>query len=546
MTRRFALTLAGLTLAAAVAMTAGCGQSQSKYDAMTPAQQVMAAGRAGPVAEAAAALDLLLDHECPIIRAQAAQTLGMWAAVDDAYLVLKALGHADPLVRGMAQAAYIEHNAYGLAPLVTEGNLIEVPPAVLEALAAMEDPAGMVRVRPIIEGLRDALRTQLDGDAVTAVLAADVLAHIGDVGARRRLITLSSSKDDAILAKVARACVRDDMILGPTLLPSIYETGGTTADRAVMRALVAAPDPRLAGLLLKGMASGDAAVRHNAIRAMGNLGGAAPVPQLAAALKRGGDTSADILRALGAIGLPAADVLREYLNGRPSPDLEVTALLALAPNASRDDIPALTKRLASANRNVRAASASALGKIAHPSAQAALVETLADEDPLVRAAAAKALGQIGTLYAAQTLVPMLKDPSPLVGSMAAWGLGQSKYPDAVQPLIEVARARPSRDATPARVGEMFGWPELAAVEALGRIATPEAVAFLVNAADTQSWLLRATVMQALGTTRNSSPEVTKVLHDALADPVNLVRAQAHLALSARPQPMQVPEAAQAE
>jgi HEAT repeat protein len=281
------------------------------------------------------------------------------------------------------------------------------------------------------------------------------------------------------------------------------------------------------------MRDSDAAVRRNAIRALGNLGSAAPIDALTAKLKGSNEEKADVIRALGAVGKPAADALRGYLRTTQDPDpLQVTGLLALAPNANRDDIAWIAPRLKSKNKYVRAAAASALGHIGHPSAQAALVTALKDRDPLARAIVARALGQIGTIYAARQLVPLLKDPSPLVASMAAWGLGASKYTDAVDALKQVAKSRASRKAAPSRVDDMYGRPEVAAIVALGRIGGADAVATLRESLKSRSWLTRAMAAEALGHAGDKSPEVMADLDKRLADRTNLVRAKALLSLKA--------------
>jgi len=533
MNRRSVRWAVGILAAFTIATAAGCGTPTRSYDEMVPAARLLTIEANGPEAPGAApALMDLLGAEKAVYRAQAAQTLGAWAATGNVYQVLPALVHCDPLVRGIAQAAYIEQNAFGLAPLVVEGNIIEVPPGILEALAELGDPQGQVGIDKILLSERDTLRADLDGDPETAVLAADLLARIGDVGARRTLIRLVESGHEPVLAKAALACVRNKMDLGPTLLPTIF-AGDVMARRAVMRALVVRPNPWLKSLALEGLHDSDAAVRHNAIRALGNLGGAAPVETLAAKLSGPVDERWDAILALGAIGKPGAEALRQCLRGGRHPErLEVAAMLAFAPNANRDDIPWIAERLKSANKYQRAAAATALGRIGHPAAQAAVMEATCDSKPLVRATAAKALGRIGTLYGAQRLSQMLDDPSPLVSSMAAWGLGQSACQGAVKALKRVIQSRPAIEAMPSRLGDVYGWPPLAAVEALGKIGSVEAVGVLRESLESKSWLLRATAAKALGQSGMASAEVIGALEKRLQDPVNLVQAEALLSLKA--------------
>ena len=536
MSRRFVVAALGLCAALTVsAIGTGCGPATklSELEKLPPPRRLLAIEAAGPDVEGiAGALGALLNDRSPVIRAQAAQTLATWAATGEARLAIPALNHRDPLVRGIAQAAYIEHSVYGLAPLVTARHIIEVPPVILDALAELGDREGTVDLKAAILDHQQLMRDAMETDPEMAVLAADLLARVADAGARRHLIRLVETTEGAVRHKAIRACVRGDMSLGPTLLPLAFK-GNVESRRAAMRALVISPDPRLRTLPVKGLRDSDTAVRRNAIRALGNLGSAAPIDALAAKLSESGEEKADAIRALGAIGKPAADVLRRYLQTSKDPDaFQVTGLLALAPNANRDDIAWVAPHLKSESKYVRAAAASVLGRIGHPSAQAALVTALKDADPLARAAVAKALGQVGTIYAAQQLVPLLKDPSPLVASMAAWGVGAAKYAGAVDALKGAAKSRASPEAAPSRVGDMYGRPELAAIEALGRIGGAEAVAALRESLKSRSWLTRATAAEALGQAGDKSPEVLGDLDKLLADRTNLVRAQALLSLKA--------------
>jgi len=538
MSKRLLLLAAGILAACLVAcIGGGCGPKKEAlpdYAAMEPAARLLNAEADGPMAEGAlAALDGLLGDPSALIRAEAAQTLGAWGAVCDPGLALPALGSPDALVRGMAQAAYLESNAYGLAPVAMGSWVLEVPPPILTALGECGDPAGLVDVKKLILAQQEAFRGELDVAPDTAVLAADLLARVGDDGARRVLLRIVETGDGLAVAKATRACVRDDMGLGPTLLPVAFKNRHVAVRRAVMAALVALPDSRLKALPIKALGDSDPMTRRNAIRALGNMAGAAPVEVLAPKLEGTGADRLDVIRALGAIGLPAAKVLREFAKTPPeSPDLEVTALLALAPNANRDDVGWISKRLTAPSKYVRAAAAAALGRISLPTAQAALVTAAKDSDPLVRATAARSLGQIGTVYSAKQLLEMLKDVDPLVVSMAAAGLGATGYPEAVPDLKKLAQAPVPENLVVRRLGSVYRAPPLAAAEALGRIGTPEAVACLKEWLGSKSWLMRAQAAQALATAGAKSPEVIQALEKLLKDPVKVVRAQAIVSLQA--------------
>jgi HEAT repeat protein len=393
------------------------------------------------------------------------------------------------------------------------------------------DPQGVPSLQAALTPLQERLRRSLSGDAAEAVLAADLLANITDAGARRMLIRLAESTEGPVLAKATQACVKDDMGLGPTLLPLVFGNG-VVGRRAVMMALVLHPDPHLTGLLVAGLNDADVTVRHNAIRGLGNLSGAAPVEELTAKLLGPSQEKLDIIRALGAIGARGAETLRQYLlRASPSEPLEVTAMLALAPYAGRDDIPWVTKRLKSNSKYVRAAALAVLGRIGNPEAQAAIVDAVKDPEVLVRASAARALGQIGTVYACKELMFLLEDPSPIVASCAAWGLGKAVCNEAVPALEKVAMTRAAQPSG-RMISDLYAGPELAALEALGKIGGARAGAVLLQSLGASSWRTRATAAQALAAAGDRSDAVTQALEKRLHDPINLVRAQALLSLKA--------------
>jgi HEAT repeat protein len=516
---------------------AGCaGPSQKEqaaaYANLSPAARLLAIERDGPEAPGALeALHGLLGSTEPLYRAEAAQTLAVWAVAGDLRLILPAITSADPLVRNVAQAACIEHSPRGVGAMrVEDGDVVQVQPVLLQALHELGDAQGITSLEKVLTPIQERLQRSLGGGQDEAVLAADLLANLGDAGARRVLIRLVESAEGPVLAKAARACVRDDMGLGPTLMPIAFGNG-VAARRAVMQALVLRPDPRLGNLALAGLGDADPAVRRNAIRALGNMASAAAAEGLTASLLGPGQDKVDVLRALGALGLRGADTLRQYLRrGQNSEPLEVTALLALAPYAGRDDIPWVSERLKSPSRYVRAAALSVLGRIGNPEAQAAVMACVRDPEPLVRASAAKALGQIGTIYACKELMVLLKDPAPIVVSMAAWGLGKAVCHEAAPDLLKVAKGHAPGEESSAAVGELYGGPELVAVEALGKVGGPKAVEFLRECLGARAWRVRATAAQALAAAGDRSEPTIQALEKRLRDPVNLVRAQALVSL----------------
>jgi HEAT repeat protein len=241
----------------------------------------------------------------------------------------------------------------------------------------------------------------------------------------------------------------------------------------------------------------------------------------------------DAIQALGTVGGDAVAVLRRYVaSGPATEELEVEAIRALAPRATRSDISWLAARLESPDKYIRAAAATALGRIAHPASQEFLMLAAKDREPLVRASIARALGRVSTVYASKFLVGMLKDPSPLVVSMAAWGLGESRFAESIPALKALATDKRSPVPASGRLGEVSGSPRLAAIGALGRIGTDEAKGILLQGLESDDAIVRMAAAQALGTAGLANPPVEAALEKHLKDPSDLVRASALVSLKA--------------
>jgi hypothetical protein len=513
----------------------GCGPSEQRHDYanLDPALRLLTIEADGPGAPGAvAALDELLQSPNLIYRAEAGQTLGAWAAAGNPGIAAAAITHRDALVRSLAQASYIEHNADGLGLLVVQRNVVKVPASVLRELALAGDPMGLVAPKDAITPLLDTLRKGLYKTPQEAVLAADVLIRVHDAGAQRIILQLLQSGEDVVLAKATRACARDDMDLGTTFLPQAFGDG-VLARRAAMESLVLRPNPWLVKLALKGLKDNDPTVRHNAIRALGNMDGSAPVEPLAAMLATHNAETIDVIQALSMMGKPAAGVLRDYIrNTASTPALKMAAMIAFAPYADRGDIAWVTELVKSSDKHIRASALVILGRIGNPEAQAAVVAAAKDPEPLVRNRAAKALGQMQTVYASTELLKMLDDADPLVRSMAAQGLGYANYVEAVPALKKLAVMPVAAGTIPARFDELSDWPQLMAIGALGKIGGAPASATLRDLLKSDSWLVRAAAAQALGATNDRSEENAKALDALQNDSVNLVKAEARLSLKA--------------
>ena len=152
------------------------------------------------------------------------------------------------------------------------------------------------------------------------------------------------------------------------------------------------------------------------MEALGRLRDEAAIDALSSRANRRNETA---IEALGRIGSPeAVDALTKHLDG--SLALQTASLRALGQIGSADPLADIAERLRTDNpTQVRSMAARALGMIgdtrAIPVLNAALSE---DEDPVVRGNAAWALAQIRTPDALATLAEHADDASPLVAEHA--------------------------------------------------------------------------------------------------------------------------------
>lgn len=126
------------------------------------------------------------------------------------------------------------------------------------------------------------------------------------------------------------------------------------------------------------------------------------------------------LRGFGRGGLP---VLAEALErGVAEAGFERAIIETLALGGHAAAVPAIERRLASPEVELRAAAARALGRLRAGAAAGALIATLGDRDWAVRAVAAWALGQVRAPAAVEPLVARLTDRAWWVRRHAAYAL----------------------------------------------------------------------------------------------------------------------------
>ena len=214
-------------------------------------------------------------------------------------------------------------------------------------------------------------------------------------------------------------------------------------------------------------------------------------------LPRRRDHQAPLMQVLTRTGEDGADALIEQLSNASSlaeRRVYFDALIQL--NAG---VPALIHMLGDARWYVARNAADLLGEMQTAEAEGPLAELLKHDDDRVRRAAATALGKLGTPKAVLALHGALKDTAPQVRLQAAAGLAARRGEKNAGTLVRALDE------------EMDNEVQIAILQALGRLATPDAVQKLVKAAEAEGRFFkkkpvsyRVAAVQALGEARTSA------------------------------------------
>jgi HEAT repeat protein len=287
--------------------------------------------------------------------------------------------------------------------------------------------------------------------------------------------------------------------------------------------------------VLRGRRVGDS-VREAAAAALGQIGDAAAVPGLLAALD---DANADVRRAAAALGeIGYAAAVPGLLAALDDAEARVREAAAAALERIGDAaaVPGLLHALRDAEARVREAAAKALGQIGDATAVPGLLHALGDTAWLVRAAAAEALGRIGA-PAVPGLLAALGDADANVREAAAAALGQIGDAAAVPGLLAAlgdadADVREAAAAALGQIGDAAAVPGLlaalgdadadvreAAAAALGQIGDAAAVPGLLAALGDADEDVREAAAAALGEIGDAAavPGLLAALGDAEAN-----------------------------
>jgi HEAT repeat protein len=404
-------------------------------------QAVVALGRVGPAAAAAAPRLIALFHDADeTVRCQAAEALGRVGAVSES--------SAAALVGLLADASV----AVKVSAARALGSLRKVAaPAVPSLVSLLQEPDEAVRAA-----------------------AAEAIAQIGtlDEKAAESLAEGLASPDNVVRAQTAEALAA----IGP-------------------RAQEAAP--ALVGVLT----DGNDVVRARAVEALGQMGesaAAVAVPGLVRALRDEDNwVSALAAEALGQMGESADEAVPALVRslGHANPLVRGNAAAALGRmgEAAGRARPALERACHDEDGAARAEAVRALGALGRPTpaSVAAVHGGLHDDDPRVRAAAVEAVGRWGDAGGAVLgrLLALLEDPNDQVKAEAARAL--PRLAGAAPAVVEALCRRLQADGS--------AWVQEHVALALGKLGPGADAAgeALLRAAQTGEAGVRERAMRAL-------------------------------------------------
>ncbi|WP_437870087.1 HEAT repeat domain-containing protein [Sorangium sp. So ce363] len=416
--------------------------------------------RAAPTDRSVVALGRVLGDPDPHVRLAAATAMGA-AGLPDAVSPL--LGHLDdtaPEVRAeVARALGRIGDARAVVPLIgkVQDSIPEVRKATARALGELGDPRAVSALLLALQDASQDVRVEavtalgrLRSDDATSAIADLVTVSPGAAGAfpgARPSDSATSSNDVREAALRALGRIGSDAAV-KALLAALAKDNPAAPRSAVRDALVSAGAASVPALVAALAAAPSANTAAGAALVLGELKAREALPALARGMQRGVVPLRHGLRALGALGDPAAlpGVLELLGDGDPAVRAEAiraaTALLDPARPDGRAVDPARALLVDPATApDEKLALVQLLGRTGSPRAQAALLPLAKARSTPLRLAviealgAARAAGQLGAAVDA-ALLAALDDESADVRLRAAIALSRVAGPGSARPLLQ--------------------------------------------------------------------------------------------------------------
>ncbi|WP_437551364.1 HEAT repeat domain-containing protein [Sorangium sp. So ce367] len=416
--------------------------------------------RAAPTDRSVVALGRVLGDPDPHVRLAAATAMGA-AGLPDAVSPL--LGHLDdtaPEVRAeVARALGRIGDARAVVPLIgkVQDSVPEVRKATARALGELGDPRAVSALLLALQDASQDVRVEavtalgrLRSDDATSAIADLVTASPGAAGAfpgARPSDSATSSNDVREAALRALGRIGSDAAV-KALLAALAKDNPAAPRSAVRDALVSAGAAAVPALVAALAAAPSANTAAGAALVLGELKAREALPAIERGMQRGVVPLRHGLRALGALGDPAALPGVLELLGDADPAVRAEAIRAAAAllDPARPDGRAVDPARAllvdpATAPDEKLALVQLLGRTGSPRAQAALLPLAKARSTPLRLAVIEALGAAraaGTLGAAvdAALLAALDDESADVRLRAAIALSRVAGPGSARPLLQ--------------------------------------------------------------------------------------------------------------
>jgi HEAT repeat protein len=494
-----------LPLDTRVAWTLRLEQQRALRDAATEPATVTP----GTFAPARSAdLVVLLNDTEPVVRRRAALAIGRIGQADGVAPLVAALADPEKDVREMAAFA-LGLIASETAVIPLQAALKDLEPMVraraAEALGLIGQPSAAAAVAEAGAGCRTALAGLSPDDESfpkspeieLCRLTMYALVRLKQYEALSRVVLDEQGSPVSQWWPVAFALQRiaDKRAAAPLL--ALASSNGVYTAAFALRGLGAAGETR-GGPIARAIAmrpAADVRLRVQAVRALGQIGGAAAVEDLVT-LARAQDTPPNLaLEAVVALGEiadgRAFDPLLDLMT-HPWPTLRA-AVLASAAKVNQEGFFLVVAGLPSdADWSVRAALAGVLATLPAEQVRAGLIDLTKDQDMRVRGPALRALAKVGAPDLPQRLFEALDADDFVVRATAAELVGELKPADGLARL-SAAYTRGESDAA-------YG-ARAAVLAALAKYGTDEARAIIRRGLDDKSWPVRwraAELLRGLG------------------------------------------------
>jgi HEAT repeat protein len=324
--------------------------------------------------------------------------------------------------------------------------------------------------------------------------------------------------------------------------------GQSTARKEVIEALVRYGE-RITQLLIEQLHAEEVETRKAAVIALGRIGGSRAVPALvqaldddeltivvAGALGKIGDRRAfnALLELIGHTDAAVRQAVISAINSLGHPEMADRALRLLDdsnPHVRESAVKIagyfgyaectdlLLERCSDEEESVRRAAIEHIPYLEDERVIPTLVDALETGTPRMRAAAANAFAHVESDAAMPHLLGALKDADSWVRYFATRSIGKHRYGESVDALTALAQAD---DASHVRI---------AAVDSLGKIGGPHAIAVLASISESSDLDLARAALKSLG--QINHPDAMPPLLEALRSKNGLLRLEALNALGAR-------------